>query len=194
MNTRKIKVIAYVLHRYLQGYKLLKNVPGTPGTNVKMLQKRGWMESATLDIHDWYTVLSADFSGTKKTEVKEMLFCTKYAFFDNETHGLTYRKEITYYKMGDTPTVRAIKGLVPLDVWRGRNLDHVDRPVARIKEDRVSNLLHLGLPIGIETVEKDKTFGEYVVDHFYKQKYKADFANLQFRQGFFKTLRDNLSR
>lgn len=159
-----------------------------------MLKKRRFIESVTLDINDSYYSYSADFSGFKKKAITEMLFCTRYAFFDKETNGLTYRKEITYYKMGDTPTVRETKGLVPFDVRRGRNLDHIDRPVARIKDEKIICIGHLAMPIGIETVERDKTFGEYMVEHFYKQKRKNDIASLRFRHGLFKTLRYNLSR
>ena len=195
MNARKLKLIAYVLCKHFQGYTLLKNAPGTPWTSVKMLRNHHFMESSTLDIHDTYNCLSADFSDSSKKEITRMLFCTRYAFFDKETNGLTYRKEVKYCEIGDTPTVCVDKDPVPWDVLQKRNLDHIDRPVARIKEDIIyTGFACIGMPMAIETIEKDKTFGEYITDYFYKQKRKADSARLQFQPGLFKTLRHNLGR
>ncbi|MBD5391876.1 hypothetical protein HDR66_03665 [bacterium] len=193
MNARKLKVIAYIMRKYLQGYKLLKNAPGTPWTSVKMLLTYSYMDSDTLDINDVYEMVSADFSDFQEKEIQELLFCTKYAFFDEGNRELTYRKELRYYRMGDTPFVRANKDAAPLDVLRQRNLNHVNRPVARLKEDRII-FGYLFMPLAIDTVEYDKTFGEYVEEHYDKQKRKADIARLRYQQGLLQTLRHNLSR
>lgn len=72
MDIKKFKVIAYVLYRRMQGYKLLRNAPGTPGTSVKMIKYRHWLAYHQMDIYNDYWVLSADFSAKKKQEKKRM--------------------------------------------------------------------------------------------------------------------------
>lgn len=194
MNIGKLKTAIFATYKHLQGYKLMRNPDGVPGTYVKMIQHIKGIDSKTLDKFEHYDVISADFSRPKAKKIREMLAVDKYAFFNKESEKVDEIKRIHYYKFSDDKNVFIEKGDVPYQKLKERNLDYIDRPVANVKED-ISNPLMacLGL-VPIKTVERAKTFGEFYVENYHNHLKKLRLSGENFRQGFLSNLFNNFKK
>ncbi len=192
MDIKKFKVIAYVMYRRLQGYKLLRNAPGTPWTSVKMMKYRHWLAYDQMDIYNDYWVLSADFSAPKKQEKKEWVFCTRYAFYDEATSKINYHKDMRYYRMKPEPVKVAFKNLIDSDVLMARNLDYIKKVVQRKITDKL--VFFLFFPLGTERVVTDITYGDIAHKKFREKYYEDAEARRKNYPFFLKTLYRNLSR
>ncbi len=199
MDIKKFKVIAYVMYRRLQGYKLLRNAPGTPWTYVKMLNSNGGLRMSylTADTCQIYNTISADFSGPKITEKKEQLTRQNYVFFDEVTSEFKYHKSLRYYRFSPLPVIRKEKYTIDPDIVDARNLDFLDKVASFTLKGYVPTTDN-GISVTDYDYQMRRTVRAYLIDK-YADKLRKDRTeervfNRIFNQNILRTLYHNLSR
>ncbi|MDE6477996.1 MAG: hypothetical protein K2L94_01980 [Alphaproteobacteria bacterium] len=187
MAVNKFKIIAYVLCRRMQGYQLLRNPAGTPGTSVKMIKARHWISPFTLDVYSTHDTVSVDFSDSNNHEKNEYLVCIRYAFWDESASKINYQKEMRYYKMRPAPVITRHKNIMDSDILGARNLAYINQVVG--KTTGFKPVLFGFLLLGHRAYDRDITRGENMVNQF-----RDAHAHRRHPRGFLKTLYHNLSR